>query len=142
MGLSVSLFSRAFPWHFILDRSLYLVQLGASLLKLFTPTLRELGRESYKVTEFFEFVRPHLGSEISFGTVFQRLNTPFLFRLVNMGSNNLAEVGSLGLESRQASLDEDIFLLDSKQTMFRILSGFGSLKEREKAFYLLGMLVR
>lgn len=102
LGITVSLFSRAFPWHFVLDRQLHIVQLGSSLLKLFAPTffhnakhLEHMTTEGYKVTEFFEFVRPDLGKEISFETVFQRLNTPFLFRLKNLknyGSSQLAEV--------------------------------------------------
>ncbi|ODN06499.1 Head-specific guanylate cyclase [Orchesella cincta] len=93
LGISVSLFSRAFPWHFVLDRQLRIVQLGSSLLKLFAPSFihnvkyQQLLSEGYKVTEFFEFVRPDLGSEICFETVFQRLNTPFLFRLRNLATN-------------------------------------------------------
>lgn len=101
LGISVSLFSRAFPWHFVLDRQLRIVQLGSSLLKLFSPSFiqnmknQQSASEGCKVTEFFEFVRPDLGSETSFETVFQRLNTPFLFRLKNLPAN----YGSLQLAS-------------------------------------------
>jgi hypothetical protein len=101
LGISPSLFSRAFPWHFILDRSLRIVQLGNSLLKLLSPTTTIPSRPqpiqitnsntSPRVTDFFTFVRPDLGSEISFESIFQRLNTPFLFRLSN-SNNKCAEV--------------------------------------------------
>lgn len=93
--ISVDLFSQAFPWHFVLDRNLKIVQLGSSLLKLFTPKLianqrTQQHRDSYKVTEFFQFVRPDLGTEISFEAISQRLNTPFLLRLVNLASHTRA----------------------------------------------------
>lgn len=109
-ALSVQTLSLAFPWHFVLDKELGIIQLGSNLLKLFAPTFlaqqqhlsksgRPPTRTSWKVTEFFQFVRPDLGNEISFETIFQRLNTPFLLRLVhlarNNGANQLAEVGFL-----------------------------------------------
>jgi len=91
LGISVSLFSRAFPWHFVLDRNLNIVQMGISLLKLLTPR----STTSARVTDFFEFVRPDLGvtDHISFESVYRRLNTPFLFRLTKNGAcNKCAEV--------------------------------------------------
>lgn len=120
LAINVSSFSKAFPWHFILDRNLCMVQLGTSLLKVFTPTFladrqqqpsstaggedsssltenkKKNNNKKYIVTQFFQFVRPDLGNEISFESIYQRLNTPFLLRLINLtknnGTNQLAEV--------------------------------------------------
>ncbi|CAG7827004.1 unnamed protein product [Allacma fusca] len=107
--INVQLFSRAFPWHFVLDRNLRLVQLGSSLLKLFAPTFiqgqRNQCRDSYRVTEFFQFVRPDLGSGISFETIFQRLNTPFLLRLVHLARHNGANQLAEGMELKGQMVD-------------------------------------
>jgi len=98
LALSVNLFSRAFPWHFVLNRDLHIVQLGTSLLKLLFPTTaNRMQTSGNKVTQFFHFVRPDLGFEISYDSISQRLNTPFLLRLkhlptLNTGAAPSAEV--------------------------------------------------
>lgn len=41
--IGVVSFCKAFPWHFIIDRKLEIVQLGAGFMRLFGSRLKELG---------------------------------------------------------------------------------------------------
>ncbi|BES91073.1 cyclase alpha 1 subunit [Nesidiocoris tenuis] len=70
-------FCKAFPWHFILDSNLEIVQLGASFMKLIGRNLEKYGT---KVETHFKFKNP-IGLEISYEGIIGRLNSPFILAL-------------------------------------------------------------
>lgn len=72
-GLPASLIEEAFPFHFVCDQNLKIVQAGKSLLKLVPIALSGLG-----LTEVFTFHRPVL-QEISFRSLRQQIHRLLVF---------------------------------------------------------------
>ncbi|KAF6216149.1 hypothetical protein GE061_000488 [Apolygus lucorum] len=70
-------FCKAFPWHFILDSNLEIVQLGAGFMKLIG---RDLDRHGTNVRTYFKFKKP-VGLEISYEGIIGRANSPFILSL-------------------------------------------------------------
>jgi len=75
--MGVASFCKAFPWHFVVDRQLELVQLGVGFMKIFGHHLNRLGRE---ISTYFVFTRPH-GVTLTFHEILKRANTPFILTL-------------------------------------------------------------
>ncbi|XP_025832310.1 head-specific guanylate cyclase [Agrilus planipennis] len=75
--LSVRTFCKAFPWHFVMDRKLELVQLGLGFMKMFGSALRTCGTS---VPTYFKFNRPR-NLSLSFNEIIKRANTSFLLAL-------------------------------------------------------------
>lgn len=69
-------FCKMFPWHFILDENLDLVQIGNAFSKLFKNYLTT----TRAVTNFFRFRRP-VDLKLEFKEIAKRTNTPFLLTL-------------------------------------------------------------
>nr|XP_018895939.1 PREDICTED: head-specific guanylate cyclase [Bemisia tabaci] len=77
LKIGVVSFCKAFPWHFVIDRKLDIVQLGAGFMRLFGSRLKDAGR---LVTNYFEFRRPRV-SAVSFKGILNRVNSPFVLAL-------------------------------------------------------------
>lgn len=70
-------FCKAFPWHFIMNDDLELIQMGKGFSKLFKSSLATHGRLA---TTYFHFKRP-TGLTIKFREIIRRSNTPFMLAL-------------------------------------------------------------
>jgi len=77
LRMGVASFCKAFPWHFVMDRRLELVQLGAGFMQLFARDLQTLGSS---VATYFEFRRPK-GIALCFYEIVKRANTPFVLSI-------------------------------------------------------------
>ncbi|XP_020284314.1 head-specific guanylate cyclase [Pseudomyrmex gracilis] len=77
LRMGVASFCKAFPWHFVVDRQLELVQLGVGFMRIFGHHLNRLGRE---ISTYFVFTRPH-GVTLTFHEILKRANTPFILTL-------------------------------------------------------------
>ncbi|CAL1683524.1 unnamed protein product [Lasius platythorax] len=77
LRMGVASFCKAFPWHFVVDRQLELVQLGVGFMKIFGHHLNRFGRE---ISTYFVFTRPH-GVTLTFHEILKRANTPFILTL-------------------------------------------------------------
>ncbi|KAH8279996.1 hypothetical protein KR018_012569, partial [Drosophila ironensis] len=70
-------FCKMFPWHFIMNEQLELVQLGRGFSKLYKPYLADFGCQA---TTYFDFKRPK-GLTMKFRDIVRRTYTPFLIGL-------------------------------------------------------------
>ncbi|XP_066999872.2 head-specific guanylate cyclase [Anabrus simplex] len=77
LRMGVASFCKAFPWHFVMDRRLELVQLGTGFMRVFGHDLSAFGTA---VATHFEFRRPR-GIALDFVAIMQRANTPFLLAI-------------------------------------------------------------
>lgn len=77
LRMGVASFCKAFPWHFVVDRQLELVQLGVGFMRIFGQHLNRLGRE---ISTYFAFIRPR-GVTLTFHEILKRANTPFVLTL-------------------------------------------------------------
>ncbi|XP_017878622.1 head-specific guanylate cyclase [Ceratina calcarata] len=77
LRIGVASFCKAFPWHFVVDRQLELVQLGVGFMRIFGQHLNRLGRE---ISTYFIFTRPR-GVTLTFHEILKRANTPFVLTL-------------------------------------------------------------
>lgn len=77
LRMGVASFCKAFPWHFVVDRELELVQLGVGFMRIFGHSLNRLGRE---ISTYFVFTRPR-GVTLTFHEILKRANTPFVLTL-------------------------------------------------------------
>lgn len=77
LRMGVASFCKAFPWHFVVDRQLELVQLGVGFMRIFGHHLNRHGRE---ISTYFVFTRPH-GVTLTFHEILKRANTPFVLTL-------------------------------------------------------------
>ncbi|XP_064074590.1 head-specific guanylate cyclase [Vanessa tameamea] len=106
LRIGVASFCKAFPWHFITDKRLELVQLGGGFMRLFGTYLSLHGSS---LGTYFRLLRPR-GVPLDFREVLQRLNTPFTFSLKIPGSTSLAE----GLEIK----GQMVFCSESDSLLF------------------------
>ncbi|XP_076766948.1 guanylate cyclase 1 soluble subunit alpha 2 [Xylocopa sonorina] len=77
LRMGVASFCKAFPWHFVVDQKLDLVQLGAGFVRIFGHYLNRFGRE---MSRYFVCTRPH-GIVLTFNEIQRRANTPFVLTL-------------------------------------------------------------
>ncbi|KAF5285335.1 hypothetical protein FQA39_LY04434 [Lamprigera yunnana] len=77
LQLGVPTFCKAFPWHFVMDRRLELVQLGSGFMRLFGCVLKTCGTTA---STYFEFHRPR-SITLSFNEIIKRANTPFVLAI-------------------------------------------------------------
>lgn len=93
MQMGVATFCKAFPWHFVIDRRLELVQLGVGFMRLFGCMLTTYGTS---VATYFEFHRPR-SITLSFSEIIKRVNTPFVLTIRKLPGVDLfpAEVSRL-----------------------------------------------
>lgn len=74
--IGIGTFCRAFPWHFMIDRHLQLVQLGSGFMRLFGSDLKEMGCRFYT---YFDIKKPKIDPD--FQTILKRANIPFILVL-------------------------------------------------------------
>lgn len=77
LGMDNSTFCKAFPWHFIMDESLELLQIGDGFGRIFKNYMSTSGKSA---TTYFRFKRPQ-GLTLQFREIVRRTNTPFLISL-------------------------------------------------------------
>ncbi|KAL1509679.1 hypothetical protein ABEB36_004384 [Hypothenemus hampei] len=97
LPIGIPTFCRAFPWHFVIDRNLELVQLGYGFMRLFG---RRLKTEGPSVANYFQFKRPR-SLRLCFDEIVKRANTPFIlvlrkpFEYRFLSTNNLELKGQM-----------------------------------------------
>ncbi|XP_072945633.1 head-specific guanylate cyclase [Epargyreus clarus] len=106
LRIGVASFCKAFPWHFITDKRLELVQLGGGFMRLFGKNLSSHGSA---LGTYFRLLRPR-GVPLDFREILKRVNTPFMFCLKIPGSASLAE----GLEIK----GQMVFCAESDSLLF------------------------
>ncbi|XP_026839728.1 head-specific guanylate cyclase isoform X1 [Drosophila erecta] len=79
LQMNSSSFCKMFPWHFIMNEQLELVQLGRGFSKLYKPYMADFGCQA---TTYFDFKRPK-GLTMKFRDIVRRTYTPFLIGLNN-----------------------------------------------------------
>lgn len=77
LRMGVASFCKAFPWHFVVDRQLEIVQLGVGFMRIFGHNLNRHGRG---ISTYFVFTRPR-GVTLLFHEILKRSNTPFVLTL-------------------------------------------------------------
>lgn len=77
LKMSPATFCKAFPWHFIVNEDLEMIQMGKGFSKLFKGSLPTHGRLA---TTYFLFKRP-TNLTIKFREIIRRSNTPFVLSL-------------------------------------------------------------
>ncbi|XP_060649136.1 head-specific guanylate cyclase [Drosophila nasuta] len=77
LQMNSSSFCKMFPWHFIMNEQLELVQLGRGFSKLYKPYLADFGCQA---STYFDFKRPK-GLTMKFREIVRRTYTPFLIGL-------------------------------------------------------------
>lgn len=77
LKMSPATFCKAFPWHFIMNEELEIVQMGKGFSKLFKSSLPTHGR---LITTYVIFKRP-TNLTIKFRDIIRRSNTPFVLSL-------------------------------------------------------------
>ncbi|XP_053616078.1 head-specific guanylate cyclase [Plodia interpunctella] len=87
LKIGVASFCKAFPWHFVTDKRLELVQLGGGFMRLFGNYLATHGSS---LNTYFRLKRPR-GVLLDFREILKRVNTPFMFCLKIPGSASPAE---------------------------------------------------
>ena len=80
--IGMSTFCRAFPWHFMIDRHLNLVQLGSGFMRLFGADLKTQGRH---LSTFFDIHKPKV--EADFLKFVKKANGAFILALRNAASD-------------------------------------------------------
>ena len=80
-NIGASTFCRAFPWHFMVDRSMQFVQLGVGFMRLFGSDLKKKGRH---LSTYFELKKPL--TEPNFDRVLKKANSPFVLALCHVNS--------------------------------------------------------
>lgn len=76
LQMANSTFCKMFPWHFIMDENLELLQIGMAFSKLFKNYMNT----TKSAQNFFKFRRP-VGLKLEFNEIIKRTNTPFLLTL-------------------------------------------------------------
>ncbi|XP_063622801.1 head-specific guanylate cyclase [Cydia splendana] len=87
LRIGVASFCKAFPWHFVTDRRLELVQLGSGFMRLFGT---ELASRGSSLNTYFRLLRPR-GVHLDFREILKRVNTPFMFAINIPGAVTAAE---------------------------------------------------
>ncbi|XP_076274488.1 guanylate cyclase 1 soluble subunit alpha 2 isoform X2 [Rhynchophorus ferrugineus] len=107
LPMSISTFCRAFPWHFVIDRRLELVQLGSGFMNLFGCHLKSHGTS---VATYFEFHRPR-SLTLSFNEIIMRANTPFVLALKQLPGDRLSPPKKLELKGQMVHCIESSSIL-------------------------------
>ncbi|EDW81160.1 uncharacterized protein Dwil_GK11912 [Drosophila willistoni] len=92
LQMSSANFCKMFPWHFIMNEQLELVQLGRGFSKLYKPYLADFG---CLASTYFDFKRPK-GLTMKFRDIVRRTYTPFLIGL--MSPPGVDDFPAVGLE--------------------------------------------
>ncbi|XP_024085223.1 head-specific guanylate cyclase [Cimex lectularius] len=107
LPIGVVTFCKAFPWHFIVDQELNIVQLGTGFMRLFGHKLDEMGTN---VQSYFEFLRP-IDLEVSYTGIISRSNSPFVLGIRLPGELSLSLTQGLELKGQMVPCYESESLL-------------------------------
>ncbi|XP_055700034.1 head-specific guanylate cyclase [Phlebotomus papatasi] len=77
LKMNATTFCKAFPWHFVMNENLELLQLGHGFNRLFRQSLSLYGRHA---TTYFRFKRPR-GLSLNFQEIRKHTHTPFLLAI-------------------------------------------------------------
>jgi hypothetical protein len=77
--IGTSTFCRAFPWHFMVDRNMQLVQLGVGFVRLFGSELKKMGRH---LATYFQMKKPTV--EPNFDKILKKANSPFILAVCHV----------------------------------------------------------
>lgn len=92
LKMNPTTFCKAFPWHFIMNEQLDIVQMGKGFSKVFQSSFQTHDRS---VTTYFQFKRP-INLTVKFREIIRRSNTPFMLAVKSAhGTQNASEVGPL-----------------------------------------------
>lgn len=86
LKMSPTTFCKAFPWHFIMNEELDIIQMGKGFSKLLKSSLPTNGR---LVTTYFKFKRP-INLTIKFREIIRRSNTPFVLSVKTLSGLKFA----------------------------------------------------
>lgn len=78
-NIGTSTFCRAFPWHFMVDRNMQLVQLGVGFMRLFGSELKKMGRH---LATYFQMKKPTV--EPNFDKILKKANSPFVLAVCHV----------------------------------------------------------
>ncbi|CAH0560351.1 unnamed protein product, partial [Brassicogethes aeneus] len=107
LRVGVATFCKAFPWHFIIDRKMELVQLGSGFMRLFGTLLKDCGTS---VSTYFEFRRPR-NINLSFNEIVKRTNTPFMLAIKQLSDDGSFPAGGLELKGQMVHCTESESIL-------------------------------
>ncbi|XP_060531706.1 head-specific guanylate cyclase isoform X1 [Cylas formicarius] len=107
LQMGVPTFCKAFPWHFVIDRRLELVQLGSGFMRLFGRFLKTCGTS---VATYFAFNRPR-SITLSFNEIVKRANTPFVLALKRIPGDRLYQAENLELKGQMVHCPESDSIL-------------------------------
>nr|XP_023017646.1 head-specific guanylate cyclase [Leptinotarsa decemlineata] len=107
LQMGVVTFCKAFPWHFVLDRRLELVQLGSGFMRLFGQFLSTHGTS---VATYFEFHRPR-SITLAFNEIIKRANTPFVLAIRELPGATLFPAEGLQLKGQMVYCPESHSIL-------------------------------
>ncbi|KAH9507826.1 Guanylate cyclase soluble subunit alpha-2 [Bulinus truncatus] len=99
--IGVRTFCVSFPFHFIFDSELKIIQLGASLSKMIAPEVASKGRH---LTSYFDIVKPPV--KASFYSILSRLNSSFVVRTKGLSKDNHRLSDNLELKGQMLFLQE------------------------------------
>jgi hypothetical protein len=77
--IGTSTFCRAFPWHFMVDHNMQLVQLGVGFVRLFGSELKKMGRH---LATYFPMKKPTV--EPNFDKILKKANSPFILAVCHV----------------------------------------------------------
>ena len=78
-NIGTSTFCKAFPWHFMVDRNMQLVQLGVGFIRLFGSELKKMGRH---LATYFQLKKPTV--EPNFDKILKKANSPFVLAVCHV----------------------------------------------------------
>nr|XP_045588083.1 head-specific guanylate cyclase-like [Procambarus clarkii] len=83
--IGVSSFCKAFPWHFVCNKSMKITQIGTGLLQVFG---QQPLRQNEEVSTCFSLVFPE-GMSLTYDQVLGRINTPYVLSIKYQQSSRL-----------------------------------------------------
>lgn len=100
-NIGTSTFCRAFPWHFMVDRNMQLVQLGVGFMRLFGSELKKMGRH---LATYFQMKKPTV--EPNFDKILKKANSPFVLAVCHVTKDSRKTKLEVSLiRFRQMTLD-------------------------------------
>lgn len=119
LRIGVASFCKAFPWHFVVDRQLELVQLGVGFMRIFGHYLNSIGRD---ISIYFIFTRPK-GVTLTFHEILKRANTPFVLALQRPKSDDKFQAEGLEFKGQMVHCSESQSILFVGSPFLNALEG-------------------
>ncbi|XP_043476394.1 head-specific guanylate cyclase isoform X2 [Leptopilina heterotoma] len=119
LRIGVASFCKAFPWHFVVDRQLELVQLGVGFMRIFGHHLNSIGRD---ISTYFVFTRPK-GVTLTFHEILKRANTPFVLALQKPKSADKFQTEGLEFKGQMVHCPESESILFVGSPFLNALEG-------------------